>query len=503
VPTANGSPEGITTGPDGNLWFTELNGDKIGRLTPSGTVSEFAVPTSGSGPDGITTGPDGNLWFTELNGDKIGRVTPSGTVSEFAVPTAGSGPDGITTGPDGNLWFTELNGDKIGRVTPSGTFSELAVPTAGSGPSGITTGPDGNLWFTELNGDKVGRVTPSGTVTEFAVPTAGSGPDGITAGPDGNVWFTESYGSNIGRVTPSGTVTEYPVPAGPDLPGITTGPDGNLWFTEYHGNWVGTAAMTPPSALDAVSVLVGTDATTGASSGGLAPGTPAMLTLQEAANIYDCTWTNWDQVQVGVEPSGTAIMGANDPIVRYWPWSGSGTLTFFQNILSSLSVPGAYGTSFNPLDYGTAQGCANNLTGTYITGQNAENQIVTDGNHARAIYIYSVDQFAQQWNDTTDYGTRQKNFDPSLTIAALGNLGALTGGTAPYTYADTNGNIDYPFDPYMVWDFNKSVGRVLYTGAGEIAEGYLNPVVANGHNEWYTEYGTTSFLEPGVGYENA
>ncbi len=39
----------------------------------AGTITEFPVP-SGT-PEFITAGPDGNLWFTEFNGDKIGRIT--------------------------------------------------------------------------------------------------------------------------------------------------------------------------------------------------------------------------------------------------------------------------------------------------------------------------------------------------------------------------------------------------------------------------------------------
>ena len=41
-----------------------------------------------SGPCAIASGPDGNLWFTELAGDRIGQMTPAGTmITEFAVPT--------------------------------------------------------------------------------------------------------------------------------------------------------------------------------------------------------------------------------------------------------------------------------------------------------------------------------------------------------------------------------------------------------------------------------
>jgi streptogramin lyase len=68
IPTANSSPVGITAGPDGNLWFTENAGNKIGRITTTGVITEFPVPSSDSSPYGITAGQDGNLWFTDIAG---------------------------------------------------------------------------------------------------------------------------------------------------------------------------------------------------------------------------------------------------------------------------------------------------------------------------------------------------------------------------------------------------------------------------------------------------
>jgi streptogramin lyase len=244
VPTGSSQPLDITTGPDGNLWFTENEGNKIGRITPSGSITEFAVPTSNSQPYGITAGPDGNLWFTQpienTGSNQIGRITPNGSVTEFTVPTTFADPTYITSGPDGNLWFTEMTGNKIGRVTTNGTFTEYAVPTNNSFPVDITAGPDGNLWFTENSGNKIGRITPSGSITEFAVPTAGAGPLGITAGPDGNLWFTEAASHEIGKITTAGVITEYAVPTSNSQPEkITTGPDGKLWFTEDNGNKIG------------------------------------------------------------------------------------------------------------------------------------------------------------------------------------------------------------------------------------------------------------------------
>lgn len=73
-----------------------------------------------SGPNGVVTGPDGAVWFTEGNANKIGRITVDGRITECDEPTPAATPHGIVAGPDGHLWFTEVDGDgnKIGRVCP-------------------------------------------------------------------------------------------------------------------------------------------------------------------------------------------------------------------------------------------------------------------------------------------------------------------------------------------------------------------------------------------------
>ena len=243
----NRYPRGITTGPDGNIWFTEESGNKIGRITPGGSVTEFPIPTPDSGPYGITAGPDGNLWFSEAYTGKIGRIATASpnTITEFQLPAPDSEPMGITAGPDGNIWFTELNkftGNKIGRITPGGVITEFPIPTPDSGSYDITAGPDGNLWFAEAYTNKIGRIATASpnTIKEFTIPTAGRAPYFITAGPDGNLWFTESNTNRIGQITTGGSVTEFPIPsAGTGLTGITAGPDGNLWFSQSNTNRIG------------------------------------------------------------------------------------------------------------------------------------------------------------------------------------------------------------------------------------------------------------------------
>ena len=238
IPTTHSWPDGITTGPDHNLWFTEYNTSKIGRSTPGGSVTDFSIPSGGT-PTGITTGPDGNVWFTERSGHNIGRITPDGVITEFPYDYSSIDPGSITTGPDGNLWFADEDG-AIGRITPKGTIVEFPIPNSSINPAEITTGPDGKLWFTSIS--QIGNITPTGIITDFSLHSGYGFPQGITTGSDGNIWFTEqnTSGNAIGRITPKGVITDFPIPyitypdrtTWPVTPAeITSGPDGNLWFT--------------------------------------------------------------------------------------------------------------------------------------------------------------------------------------------------------------------------------------------------------------------------------
>jgi len=239
TPTSNSWPDGIIGGPEGNLWFTEYNSSKIGRITPGGKVTEFALPT-GSAPTGIATGPDGNLWFTERYGDAIGRITPAGAITEFPYTYSAVDPGSLTVGPDGNLWFTDYGQNGIGRITPAGVITEFPAPSTSINPTAITTGADSKLWFTAIS--QIVNITTAGITMAFSLNSGYSFPQGITAGPDGNLWFTEqnSFGNAIGRITPNGVITDFPLPTVTYPDGttwsvvateITAGPDGNLWFT--------------------------------------------------------------------------------------------------------------------------------------------------------------------------------------------------------------------------------------------------------------------------------
>ena len=86
------------------MWFCENGASKIGCFDPhTQTFREFALLGAGSMPVGIAVGGDGNLWFTEKEGNRVGRIMVDGAMTEFALPTPKAGPDGIALGPDGNI----------------------------------------------------------------------------------------------------------------------------------------------------------------------------------------------------------------------------------------------------------------------------------------------------------------------------------------------------------------------------------------------------------------
>ena len=255
---AMSEPGQIITGADGNLWFTERQSNQIGRITPAGVLTEFALPNPAVLPRGICSGSDGSLWFTQEAASSIGRIAANGAVREFTIASGGQAI-AITPGPDGNLWFTKAG--RIGRITPTGSIDEIPVPGA---PKQIIAGPDGNLWFTAGSPSYVGRLVPDPLrLTPFRV--IGREVDGITAGPDGALWFTVPGGA-IGRITTDGIQSFFALAAG-QVPGsITSGADGALWFTDSASSAIGritvAGALTTfltPSAGSPTAITAGPD----------------------------------------------------------------------------------------------------------------------------------------------------------------------------------------------------------------------------------------------------
>ena len=235
-------PEGIVTGPDGNVWFTEPGVAKIGKINPAThAVTEISLPF-GMTANSITASPDGDLWFTDTAGDAIGRLNPAtGVVTPFLIPSPGAAPAGITSGPGGDLWFAESGTGRIGKLDPAtGSITEFPISSPDSStpePESIAADSYGDVWFTDVGTGMIGEFNAATGAVE--IPLTGTNnalSQGIVSGPNGSMWFTVTIGptgNEIGMIDPiTQAISLFPITSHAYPNDITLGPDGNLWFTE-------------------------------------------------------------------------------------------------------------------------------------------------------------------------------------------------------------------------------------------------------------------------------
>src|SRR5262249_47232457 len=118
-----------------------------------------------------TSGPDGNVWFTEHTTPMdpkqysiVGRITPQGTITEFSkgLPKM-FGPRGIAVGSDGNLWLAGYNtAGEYARMTLNGKFKVYTfignLLKIAPYLYDIQPGMKKTLWLTELPSNRVAKL---------------------------------------------------------------------------------------------------------------------------------------------------------------------------------------------------------------------------------------------------------------------------------------------------------------------------------------------------------
>ncbi|MBI3783227.1 MAG: DUF1566 domain-containing protein [Deltaproteobacteria bacterium] len=146
-----GDATGITTGPDGNLWISLQIPDSLAKMTADGSITLYPLPPNG-GATGIAGGADGNMWFTHESW--IGKLTPAGVVTEWAVGAEGI----ITMGPDGNVWIAKDGAQRIAKfpIAPSPHEQHATFAWSAGGVN-----EDGAMFTTFLN-DPVTGLNTSG-----------------------------------------------------------------------------------------------------------------------------------------------------------------------------------------------------------------------------------------------------------------------------------------------------------------------------------------------------
>lgn len=177
----------------GILWFTGQNG-VYGRVDPaSGKVEAWKAP-KGAGPYGITTTPNGEVWYASLAGDHIAKIdTVSGDALMVQPPKAGVGPRRIWSDSKGLLWVSFWNSGEIGRYDPQAkAWKVWSLPNSTAGSYAIYVDDKDKVWVTDIIANAIHRFDPVRESFEtFASDRRGASVRQLLGRP-GEVWGAES-----------------------------------------------------------------------------------------------------------------------------------------------------------------------------------------------------------------------------------------------------------------------------------------------------------------------
>jgi streptogramin lyase len=85
--------------------------------TNGNVLAEYPLSNSQT-PDDLVQGVDGNFYFTDTLGNKIGQFFFRGhQIKYYNSPTAKSGPTAMTIGLDSQIYLIENTGNKLAQFS--------------------------------------------------------------------------------------------------------------------------------------------------------------------------------------------------------------------------------------------------------------------------------------------------------------------------------------------------------------------------------------------------
>lgn len=177
----------------GVLWFTGQEGI-YGRFDPAkGAVEVFDAPR-GRGPYGITTTPDGTVYYASLAGSHIVRIDgTSGAATSLDPPTAGQGARRVWSDAQGRIWVSEWNAGQVGMYDPAGgTWREWRLPGDNPHAYAVYVDEQGAVWLSDFGANALVRFDPvQESFTVLPLPSANASVRQLH-GRAGEVWGAES-----------------------------------------------------------------------------------------------------------------------------------------------------------------------------------------------------------------------------------------------------------------------------------------------------------------------
>lgn len=178
---------------DSILWFTGQNGI-YDRLDPKlGKVEVFEAPR-GRGPYGISTTPDGEVYFASLAGGYIAHVdSKTGNVTVLEPPTYDQGARRVWSDSQGRVWFSEWNAGKLGLYNPfTNSWKEWPLPGSNPQPYAVFVDDKDMVWLTDFGSNALVSFDPSQEKFDvFPIPSPGAHVRQLL-GTSGQVWGAES-----------------------------------------------------------------------------------------------------------------------------------------------------------------------------------------------------------------------------------------------------------------------------------------------------------------------
>lgn len=186
----------------GVLWFTGQGGI-YGRLDPkTGQMRVWDAP-KGRGPYGITTTPDGQVFYASLAGSYIAEIdTKTGAARVIEPPIPNQGARRIWSDSKGELWVSFWNAGRIARFDPeSGQWQVWKLPGTDAEPYAIYVDAHDKVWVSDWGSEAILRFDPAtGQFTSFKGPRGR--PDvRQMAGRAGEVWAAESGTDHLVRIS--------------------------------------------------------------------------------------------------------------------------------------------------------------------------------------------------------------------------------------------------------------------------------------------------------------